>query len=522
MRLTSCWAALALAASALTPLSCTSPPSDDSTATGPTAIAGPDTKLSFDRSGTLTLAPGELSTITIRTSPPAAYSITLSLLGDSLNASLDQATVVASEQGQAAVVLRAPDVATTFRLRASLERGPSAELAVSVSDEGFGSVRVVPIYAGKRSIHEWTASVVARTTCAALASTLPGEAAGALIATAPGDSEPVIENAPVGPSLAVALRAGYAAWGCANQQLAAAGSSAQVKVTVLDKPLALEATDLEVTFGYAPEPEPYQAILTHAVDKLKEAVGSSTDSEATELLDAMAAAAPPSHAELFAAARADGAWDAALEGAFADKGVALRATVAGWIEQGLASELPILSGRLMATSATEPGHALLKLKTLGSVKAARAGVPTQQLMAWSTQPGDVVLLSGALPWSPTRYIAAVAAKQAKATLGASSVPAALAQIADCQAIGQLTGGYTGCSEGCIAGLCASALSARWYAIVDAAASLGEISLAASAAATCDDVARPTAFTGTWIGAVTDGASTASVQGAAIGALPASP
>jgi hypothetical protein len=522
MRLTSRWAALALATAALAPLGCTAPPSESSATNEPAVVPGPDTKLSFDRSGTLTLAPGELSTIVVRTSPPGAYSIALSLLGDSLNASLDHATVVASEQGHGAVVLRAPDLATTFRLRASLERGPSAELAVSVSDEGFGVVHVLPIYAGKRSIQEWTASVVARTTCAALASTLPGEAPGALVATAPGDSEPVVENAPVGPSLAVALRAGHAAWGCTNQQLTAAGGSVSVKVTVLDKPLALEATDLDVTFGYAPDPLPYQAILAGAVDKLKQAVASASDSEATDLLDAMAEAAPPSDADLFASARAEGQWDAALESAFAEHDVRLRKTVAGWIELGLASELPIMSGRLTATSATEPGQARLKLTMLGSVKAARAGVPAQQAVAWTTQPGDVVLLSGTVPWSPTRYIAAVAAKQAKAALGASSVPTALAQVADCQAIGQLTGGYAGCTSSCMAALCASALSARWYAVLDAATSHGEITLAASAAATCDDAARPTAFTGTWIGAVTDGEIAASVQGAVIGALPAPP
>jgi hypothetical protein len=476
----------------------------------------------FDRDGTLTLSPGELRTIFVSMTPPGSYAITFSLLGDSLDASLDHATVVASKQGQASVLLRAPDTATTFRLRASLDHGAPAELSVSVSDEGFGSVHVVPIYAGKRSIHEWTASVVARTTCAALASTLPNEAPGALIATAPEGTEPVIENAPVGPSLAIALRADHVAWGCAEHALVAAGGSAQVNVTVLDRPLDLAAIALDVTFGYAPDPEPYRAILTRATDKVNGALTTAPKSEATALLDAMAKSAPPEDADIFATTRDEQQWDAALESEFTERGVDLPATVAQWITLGLASELPIMSGRLTTTSATAPGQALLKLTALGSIRATRAGVPAQQLMAWSAQPGDVVLLSGTLPWSPTRYIGAVATKQAKTELGASSVPAALAEVVDCGAVGQLTSGFKGCNEDCMAALCVAGLGARWYEVMEKTSSLGDITMAASAAATCDDAARPTAFTGTWIGAVADDEITASVQGAAIGALPVTP
>ena len=64
---------------------------------------------------------------------------------------------------------------------------------------------------------EWTASVVVIASCADLAATLPEEPAGALTATAPASGMPVIpENAPVGPNLAVVVRAGHFAWGCAD------------------------------------------------------------------------------------------------------------------------------------------------------------------------------------------------------------------------------------------------------------------------------------------------------------------
>src|SRR5262249_34936452 len=147
---------------------------------------------------------------------PAAYEIRFALLGDSFDASLDEASVIADSQGRANVVLHAPNMSTIFRLRASIEGGPSAEAQIAVSDQGFGTVRVLPEYMGTRAVKSWTASVVARAKCADIAPKLPTEPPGALVGTAGAAGYPIIKGAPVGPNLAVTLRAGHYMWGCSD------------------------------------------------------------------------------------------------------------------------------------------------------------------------------------------------------------------------------------------------------------------------------------------------------------------
>ena len=179
-------------------------------------VSGPDATVAFTHEGTLALTPGQVVEISITTSPPDFYEVSFFFLGDSLNASVDRTTVVADSAGRAALLLRAPDLATTFSLRASIKDGPSIDAAISVSDEGFGTIAVIPDYSGPREVTKWTASVVARTTCKAIADELPGEPDGALPATAAFVDEPTIDevpridNAPVGPNLAITLRAGHA------------------------------------------------------------------------------------------------------------------------------------------------------------------------------------------------------------------------------------------------------------------------------------------------------------------------
>ena len=155
----------------------------------------------------------------------------------------NRVTGVTDEEGRASITLRAPNQPTTFMLRAFIDAGPTAELPVSVSGDGFASISVVPQYKGKRLITGWTAMVIARKPCDEVAPTLPADADGALFATGAKDDQLLVHDAPVGPILSVTVRAGHYAWGCTTTSGLIANETKTVKVNVIDKPLDLKATD---------------------------------------------------------------------------------------------------------------------------------------------------------------------------------------------------------------------------------------------------------------------------------------
>ena len=485
-------------------------------------VEGPDASLSFETGGTLTLAPGDIHAVTVVSSPPASYRMTFVLLGDALSASLDATTVIADDDGRATVNLRAPDSAATFRLRASIEGGPSVELPIAVSNAGFGEVDIVPVYSGKRPVTQWTASVIAGTTCASIAQMLPNEPAGALVVTAPAGEQPSVTNAPVGTNLAIALRAGHYMWGCADSTNLVAASSISVKVQVLDKPIVTSNTDLDVDLAYAPDPSQYGVLLGDAKQLLLDAFFPSSASDAKTLLDAMAVAVPASASTEFSSRRPSLGWDALVAASFQQKSVSLRDEVSGFIDAGLKLEPAQLSGHLMSAGAT-PGHALLSVKALGSVGAAAAGIPDSRPVSWTANPNDKLMLGGTLPWVPSRYLGSVAANGAAATMPAStSVAAELASSAQCNALGSALGDIAGCDATCLANACAAAIAARWELGLRASTTagiLGEIAITASGAATVDDTAAPQGFTGSWLGAVSAGTTSASVQGSATADVP---
>ena len=146
-------------------------------------LPGVDASLSFAHEGTLTMAPGEVAEVVVKGTPPAPYAMTFFLSGEALDASLDKHKTVADGNGVATVRLRAPNSATSFAFRATIKDGPSADLTVAVSDQGFGDLSITPVYHGTRPIDSWEAYVLTGT-CEALAEELPAVPAGALAATA--------------------------------------------------------------------------------------------------------------------------------------------------------------------------------------------------------------------------------------------------------------------------------------------------------------------------------------------------
>ncbi|KYF55681.1 hypothetical protein BE04_15120, partial [Sorangium cellulosum] len=343
--------------------------------------------LVFDEPGTLQLAPGELRTVWVTGQPPAPYEVSFTLLGEAAGAWVDRTTAIADDSGRASVQLHASNLGSTFRLRAAMKEGPSAELGVSVSAEGFGTLRVIPVYQGTRVAKSWTASVVAEATCEELATAAPQAPVGALVAHGGADEPVFIDGAPVGPSLTVALHSGRIMWGCVGERELQAGSARDVYVPVKDLPIDLAATRLDANLTFATN-DGLNAMLEAAIERLLEDFLPS-GAEAASLLDAMQRGAPSAQAAAFAAQRLERDWDAAAQAHLAALPVSLRDRCGEWTRAGLADAPLAIDGHLSGLE-NEPGSALFETSWLGSVTADSAGVPAEQLMSWTADPGDVL------------------------------------------------------------------------------------------------------------------------------------
>jgi hypothetical protein len=446
--------------------------------------------------------------------------VSFTLVGQPFDAWLDEtSTETDPSTGQASVHLHAPSQATTFHVRASLldaagAPGPSAERAVAVSKQGFGSVRVQPVYSGHRTVSQWTASVAAATRCKDLTATLPAEPAGALTATAPGPSEPLIANVPAGPNLAVVVRAGHFAWGCADSPGIVAGQQAVVSVTVVDKPLDLTGANVALGFTYDAEAALLAPLLADAATLLGEAFIPGGSNDGSVVLNAMEALTPAANAAAFALERIDRSWDAIAAQHFAGLSPGLRPQLELWAAAGLAAESPSIAASLAA--GPSPAEAAVTVTRFGSEDAAAAGVAPGAVFLWGAQPGDTVLLSGSLVWEPSRFAGAAALGPAQADVpAASSVADALGSLAACPDLAAALGPFGTCDVACVAELCGAAIAARFTGALSASSAAGlagSVNIKATGSATIDDNATATGVDGHFIGTFSEGAVTVTVDG----------
>ncbi|MDI3288422.1 hypothetical protein [Polyangium sp. 15x6] len=481
------------------------------------------TQLIFTNEGPLTLGMREMATITVRTEPPSSDEVRFILLGDSLDATLDRVAAPMDAAGTATVTMRAPNKATKYRLRAWIKDGPEAELPVTVSSDGFATLEVVPQYKGKREVTEWTVSLLPRSTCEAVAPLLPENAPAEFVGSAPVDTPLLVEKAPVGPTIAVSVRAGHYAWGCATASGLIAGTTQTIKVNIIDKPVVVGKTDLDVTFTFSPAQTPFLSMMTAAGKSLLDGFSPADVEMASVLLDEMAARVSEQDAVLFAEARAASGWDTITKDHLAAQPMSLRAAIEGFLQTATAAPPTELAGRLTAITAV-PGYGSFSPSRFGVVPADEAGMPGTHLVKIASEPGDNISTSGEIFWLPTRYVGG--ACKSAALEGApegSTMGDALATIAGCDALGQALGGFGTCDATCLAGLCQEALTARWDAAQDGSAIEGKIGLIqifAAAGATVDDIAVPVSLQGSWLGTVTDGVIVAPIDKSPVtGVLP---
>lgn len=480
--------------------------------------------ITLDEMATLTLAPGQMRRISAQASPSSdTHHVRFALIGEALDASLDRAQVTTDASGAASVVLRAPTHAATFRLRASIldaHGSPvaSAEVAVAVSAQGFGVVRVIPQYAGSRPINGWTASLVAGHTCASLAASLPNDPPGALSASTLEDEPVLVSGAPVGPNLAVVVRSSHYLSGCADALGLTPDARLDVKVAVFDEPVAIDALDLDLSLAFAPDPGAYSALFAGPITLLSSAFTPAGTSEAALLLDGMAAQA--TDAAAFAERRKVHGWDAVTKQHLAAHGPLLAERLGAWAKAGLSLGAREITARLRATPGG-PSTATLTLTQFTGISAVDAGVTPDQPVAIAAAPGDAVILGGDLSWASSRFAFGAALLAARQDLTPTATMGdALARAADCTGLADALGGFGTCDVHCMEALCRGALTARFdlaRASASAASPLALLHLDATAQAALDDGAVPVGLVGTWIGSLSLGATPISVKGALTGA-----
>jgi len=502
---------------------------------GSAADSTAPSSLQFEPQSSLTLAPGETRELVVRAVPTGQYVVDFALLGDAENASLDRSQSVTSENGTARVLLTAPTgsrAVTTFTVRASVGPAVRAQVAVSVSEAGFATLQVVPSYGGTRPVDSWVASVRTGTDCASLPSG-PLPEADLSAASADAESPPLIEDVPVGGVLAVTMRAGFYASGCADILELIADHDNVVEVPVTDVPLRLDQTELDVVLELDETPaEWFELIVEPLAAETAEPLAGETGNDVVALLDAMQASTVDANDnDAFAEARTTQQWDEALAAFWGEAAATrkLRDAALGWIQAG-AEQLPdeMLRGTLSPVGAVA-GDASLNLDSFAGVNAVHAGFSLDNRVSWDADPDDTVLLGATLSWRPSRWMTEAAVDEAvEEVSAAATVPEALAGIVDCEGIATALAGaadppdlaYTGCDVVCAQSLCEAALSELWRQVRTAPTAWATLSLTAVGAATVDEDARPESFEGTWLGTVEAGA-TVSLGGAARGSVPAS-
>lgn len=474
----------------------------------------PNAVISFDHEGTLTLAPGETTVVQVSALPAARYEVSFFLVGDALDASLSQSTVVSDPYGHAAVALRAPNGATYFAIRASLKDGPSAELPVAVSDQGFGALDILPINPGPREAELWVANVATGTTCEALAAVLPeGPDEAPPPVSAPPGEPLVIEDVPVGPNLAVYVRGGFYLWGCTDEPNLVAGDTLQVEVQLVNKPVDLTDALLDVEFGFVPDEEEWGALLDDSKQLMHDGLLSGHPSEAAALLAAMSAAS--ADPQQFDQASSSGGWLTLTEGHLAAAASTISETMQSMVDEGMTGQPEGAVGQLETVDA-DNGYALFTLERLGSISPADGGVPAEYLMTLTADPDDTVRLGGGIFWIPSQHLAAAAAQYAADQYpGLNGMGEILGQIFDCPTLATTLGSYPACDASCLEQLCTAGLDGMWTAALEAsvqAGLVGSVTFQASGAAQFDDHAALTGFEGDWLGKVTNGLLDATVQG----------
>lgn len=473
--------------------------------------------------------------VKVKVLPAQSYAVRFALPtsgGDPLDAVLDQALVTADSNGIASVKLTAPSTPAEFDVRASVGAF-SRTLRIRVTESGFASLLVQPKYSGfLRKITTWVASAHLDTTCASLTG-IPPEDGPLVSLPAASGSAPQLDDVPAGTRLAVTLRSGHFVGGCASVEKARPGSPSNpqvVQVTVLNRPINLNASTLNLSLGLPADDTSWSAFLQRASDDmLASLLGTSTD-DVDALLDAMREASGASR-QSFENARKAEVWDDLLRAHWGSSAATkVHEVYKGWLTAGrqrFSDSAHLFTGTL--TPIEQPGSPLdqrsadLALLTVADLPVKQSGVVERAKVSWSAGADDSILLGTDLYFVQSQLLSGLAeAALLKANPEVADGPALLAETLDCDGLsGVLVAagasaelGYDGCNAACLTTLCESAARALWQRGADATG-LSPTRLSINATGEeplVGDAAELVGVGGVWLGVLTDGEEETPTQG----------
>lgn len=473
------------------------------------------TQIAFLDPAPLIYVPGDVRTLTVKVTPPFAYTVRFSLVGDPRDAFLDQGQAPTTSDGTARLELTAPTSPSSFGIRASTE--DVYTVLEASPGTSFGKVEVKPVYTGSRPVTTWTATIRTGLGCAAAGVPPPD---GPLRTSAAPGAPLVIDNVPAATPVTVTVRAGHFAGGCAELTSVAAGRTTSVNVSVVDRPLQLGALNLPVALRL----DLTQAVIdagTSLATEMATSLEGGAANDVAALLDAMAAGLDPATSGTFATLRTAKGWDAQVAAATTFGPDGLRKAVARYVVGGLPSTGSVLiSGTL---SATTPTAGTLTVTDVAGFSPQAAGFGASFSVSLSAESDDRVLFGGSVPWEPGTLAGARALAPALLEVpGATTVPEALASVAQCGVIATTlvdasTGfAYGACDAACVQSDCMAALARMWARAVAIEAVARPMELAESGRATSmDDTAHPTRVDGSWVGTTTAGSGPVTLSGSSL-------
>lgn len=225
--------------------------------------------------------------------PESGQSIAFDLIGRPEDSSLSQLVAVTNSEGKASVTLRAATRPVAFEVEASNGRARPISFGVSVSGNGFGSLRVHAPYDGVRVVDERFVFALPNVSCQAAE-----YAAGDPKTVLPTDEDSASLIAlPAGLSYAVLAIAESAsgqvvARGCMDAVLVPEQGEDEVSVTFVDQPLEPDdELDLVITLEAGSAAASLGAAIRRSVGELVRASGQSAprDAEGAFWLDALEA-----------------------------------------------------------------------------------------------------------------------------------------------------------------------------------------------------------------------------------------
>jgi hypothetical protein len=472
------------------------------------ALSGPPPKagtvaraIRFEESGVVTVEPGKAFKL-IALVEGDAPSVRFGLEGLYQNASIAAAEVAVAE-GRAEATLRAPTVPTTFSVRASLDEVTSVRAVVSVSDRGYGAVRVIPRYPQSRALQEVRTSASVGGVCADLVK--PPLADGAPVVVGQVGVGAVLDNLPAKTPLAIVARAGGLAVGCAELDGLEAGSTRDIELVMTNTNVELEGTSFAGTFDWNPDSHQVPAFAAGYASMSEKFLAPfqapPPGTDGAWLLERMQGTLTPADAELFQAERQARNWDTAATTWTQGRPPTFRARVADYLDGARAEMLQPIEFQLVFSAQRT---AELSPRSFGQLPALAVDLKFDSATSASLDATDrlTVATSGQLSLGSALAAAADAVVRRR-TPPLRGIAEALTEGVDCAGFARSLGPqplFGSCDAACGALMCTQAIE---RAVDEARRSIEKTSfeLSANGPVALDDMAHPSGWSGTFVAGV---------------------